>query len=43
MAEVAPVKVFINYTHDSDEHKERILKLAESLRAEGVDVELDQY
>ncbi|MBD2166410.1 TIR and AAA domain-containing protein [Calothrix membranacea FACHB-236] len=36
-------KVFISYSHDSQEHKERILTLANRLRAEGVDCNIDQY
>lgn len=36
-------KVFISYTHDSPEHMDRVLELADRLRAEGVDCHLDQY
>jgi SEFIR domain-containing protein len=36
-------KVFISYSHDSREHSERVLELANSLREHGVDAELDQY
>ncbi len=36
-------KVFISYSHDSQEHKDRILTLANRLRAEGVDCNIDQY
>lgn len=36
-------RVFISYSHDSDEHADRVLALADRLRAEGVDVALDQY
>lgn len=36
-------RVFISYSHDSLEHKESVLRLAESLRAKGVDCQLDQY
>jgi tetratricopeptide (TPR) repeat protein len=36
-------EVFISYTHDSPEHMDRILDLANRLRAEGVDANLDQY
>lgn len=35
--------VFISYSHDSPEHSERVLALANKLRALGVDAELDQY
>lgn len=38
-----PPKVFISYSHDTREHEERILVLANSLRDHGVDVELDRY
>src|SRR5579871_5304731 len=36
-------KVFISYSHDSDAHAERVLALADQLRADGIDVILDQY
>ncbi len=36
-------KVFISYTHDSSEHMDRVLTLADRLRAEGVDCRLDHY
>jgi len=36
-------KVFISYTHDSPEHIDRVLSLANRLRVEGVDCQLDQY
>lgn len=35
--------VFISYIHDSDEHKAAVLRLATFLRAQGIDVELDQF
>jgi len=38
-----PVKVFISYSHDSAEHTQLVLQLANTLRRNGVDVELDQY
>ncbi|HJQ32733.1 MAG TPA: FxSxx-COOH system tetratricopeptide repeat protein [Pyrinomonadaceae bacterium] len=38
-----PPKVFISYSHDSTEHTDRVLSLADRLRAEGIDCELDQY
>lgn len=37
------LKVFISYSHDSDEHKDWVLKLASHLRKHGVDVILDQW
>lgn len=36
-------KVFISYSHDSPAHKEWVLTLAGDLRANGVDVTLDQW
>jgi hypothetical protein len=36
-------KVFVSYSHDSDKHKEWILKLCTDLRSHGVDVILDQW
>lgn len=38
-----PPKVFASYSHDSDEHKEWVLKLSCKLRENGVDVMLDQW
>lgn len=38
-----PPKVFISYSWDSEAHKERVLDLANRLRAEGIDCQLDQY
>lgn len=42
MAQVSP-KVYISYSHDSAEHDEWVRKLAERLRADGVDATLDQW
>jgi SEFIR domain len=36
-------RVFITYSHDSSEHRHRVLALAERLRKDGVDAHLDQY
>ena len=36
-------KVFISYSHDSREHLDRVLKLSDKLRNEGIDCILDQY
>ncbi len=36
-------KIFISYSHDSKDHSERVLQLANKLRADGVDAILDQY
>lgn len=38
-----PPKVFISYSHDSLEHARRVMGLAERLRKDGVDAQLDQY
>ena len=38
----APV-VLISYSHDSAEHREKVLSLAERLRKDGIDARLDQY
>ena len=36
-------RVFISYSHDSDEHADRVLDLADALCAGGIDVRLDRY
>src|SRR5512137_1776230 len=36
-------RVFISYSHDSPAHEQRVLKLANRLRREGVDAWLDRY
>ncbi len=36
-------KVFISYSHDSDEHKDRVLALSDRLRTDGIDCIIDQY
>jgi hypothetical protein len=38
-----PAKVFISYSHDSSDHVERVLALAQRLRADGVDAWIDRY
>jgi len=38
-----PIKVFISYSHDDDDHKAWVLKLATDLRAHGLDAILDQW
>jgi SEFIR domain len=40
---IAPPKVFISYSHDSGAHSDRVLTLANRLRADGVDCNIDQY
>jgi len=42
MPDDAP-RIFLSYSHDSDEHRERVLALADRLRADGIDAHLDQY
>ena len=42
MAEKKP-NVFISYSHDSEEHKERVLRLSDQLCDDGIDCALDQY
>lgn len=39
----APPKVFISYSHDTVQHQERVLGIADRLRTDGVDAEIDQY
>jgi nucleoside phosphorylase len=36
-------KVFISYSHDSPDHKDRILKLSNQLLEDGIDCMIDQY
>lgn len=36
-------KVFISYSHDLQEHKDRVLHLSDRLRADGIDCNIDQY
>ena len=38
-----PPRVFISYSHDSSEHAQRILELANRLREHGIDADIDQY
>jgi TIR domain len=40
---IIPPKVFVSYSHDSEPHKDWVLKLATRLMANGVDVILDQW
>lgn len=42
MTSKAP-RVFISYSHDSPEHADRVLRLADRLRGDGVDAWIDQY
>ncbi|MEZ5476442.1 MAG: TIR domain-containing protein [Thiolinea sp.] len=36
-------KVFISYSHDSDEHRDFVRGIVERLRQQGLDCQLDQY
>jgi hypothetical protein len=36
-------RVFISYSHDSSDHKDRVLGLSERLRQDGLETSLDQY
>jgi hypothetical protein len=38
----APVRAFISYTHDTDDHRRRIARLADRLVADGIDARLDR-
>jgi WD40 repeat protein len=40
---VPPPRVFVSYTHDSEHHKEQVLRFCAFLREHGVDAELDQW
>jgi len=39
----ATCRVFISYSHDSPEHRQRVLALANQLRRDGVEAWIDQY
>lgn len=36
-------KVFISYSHDTEQHRQRVLALADRLNVDDIDCELDQY
>jgi hypothetical protein len=38
-----PTRVFISYSHDSDEQMDRVLQFSEQLRTDGVDSHIDRY
>jgi tetratricopeptide (TPR) repeat protein len=38
-----PVRVFISYSWDSSDHKQRVLDFAQRLRRDGVDAQLDRF
>ena len=37
------IRVFISYSHDSDDHRKAVASLATLLRKDGLDVVIDQY
>lgn len=37
------IRVFVSYTHDSPAHKHRVARLADRLRADGIDCEIDVF
>jgi tetratricopeptide (TPR) repeat protein len=43
MSPERPPKVFISYSHDSDEHNDRVLALADRLLDDGLEVVLDEF
>jgi hypothetical protein len=43
MSDQSPGKVFISYSWTDEPHKEWVLRLAERLRADGIDVVLDRW
>ncbi|MEO1586817.1 MAG: toll/interleukin-1 receptor domain-containing protein, partial [Bacteroidota bacterium] len=38
-----PIKVFISYSWDSEDHKTWVRNLSARLRQDGVDAQIDQY
>jgi hypothetical protein len=40
---MSAIRVFISYSHDSDEHRKHVLALSERLRKDGIETLLDQY
>ncbi len=43
MSQPTGPRVFISYSHDSPEHRERVLRFANRLRKDGVDAWIDQF
>ena len=43
MPEAAAPQIFISYSHDNPAHCDRVLALADRLRADGIDAVIDQY
>ncbi len=40
---LAPIRVFISYSHDSDAHEQAVRDLADRLRQDGIDAWIDRY
>jgi CHASE2 domain-containing sensor protein len=43
MPEAAALRILISYSHDNPTHCDRVLALADRLRADGIDAVIDQY
>jgi HEAT repeat protein len=43
MSDSDNIKVFISYSHDSEDHKDRVLQLAKRLEKNGIECSLDRY
>jgi len=43
MPDTHPYRVFISYSHDNREHKLSVLELANKLRQDGIDAQIDRY
>ena len=43
MIEQRPPRVFISYSHNSEAHAARVLRLANELRRDGIEAIIDQY
>ena len=43
MPDEQPIRVFITYSHDSEDHKRRVHDLAQQLRDDGLDCQIDQF
>ena len=43
MHEASTQRVFISYSHDSAQHKLAVLELANRLRKDGIDAQIDRY
>jgi TIR domain len=43
LTEQRPPRVFISYSHDSEDHAARVLRLANDLRRDGIEAIIDQY